>query len=117
MSWLVGVLSLTAALGLSVVASSSAAPGTATTLSRTCISISAVLSNGPDPGADPVGYAQAQILPLHRFHTDNHQLKRAIDQLASAYATYVRHDGDKAAKAVVKTAARKVNAICPGAAQ
>ncbi len=36
---------------------------------QTCKQVEAVLSDGPDPEADPVGYAQAQILPLREIHT------------------------------------------------
>ena len=46
-------------------ASSAAALGTA--VQQDCTTISDVLSDGPDPGADPVGYAQAQVLPLRQL--------------------------------------------------
>ena len=36
-----------------------------------CQQVSAVLSDGPDPDADPVGYAEAQIQPLHQIHTSD----------------------------------------------
>ena len=52
----------------------------------TCQRVSAVLSNGPDPDADPVGYAEAQVLPLR--------------QTTEAVAV----------------ASKKVDSICPGAA-
>ena len=32
-----------------------------------CVAVGDVLSDGPDSGADPVGYAQAQILPLRQL--------------------------------------------------
>ena len=40
-----------------------------------------MLSNGPDPDADPVGYAQAQILPLREIDTSDANLHQAIDAL------------------------------------
>jgi hypothetical protein len=78
--------------------------------------VSAVLGNGPDPGADPVGYAEAQILPLRQIKTSDKDLKRAIDDLASAYQQFFRTNGGSAATHAVSRAAANVNAICPGAA-
>ena len=42
-----------------------------------------MLSDGPDPDSDPVGYAEAQILPLGQIHTSDAQLRTAIGKLAS----------------------------------
>jgi hypothetical protein len=78
--------------------------------------VSAVLSDGPDPGADPVGYAFAQILPLRQIHTSDRTLHAAIDDLATAYQEFYSSNGDKAAAKAVSKASDKVNAICPGAA-
>jgi len=82
----------------------------------TCEQVNAVLGNGPDPGADPVGYAEAQILPLRQIKTSDKDLKRAIDDLASAYQQFLRTNGGSAATHAVRRAAANVNAICPGAA-
>ncbi len=81
-----------------------------------CQQISGVLSNGPDPEADPVGYALAQILPLRQIHSPDSALQQAVDALASAYQTFYRDDGTPDAKRDVGSAGAKVNAICPGAA-
>jgi len=81
----------------------------------TCNVVSAVLANGPDPDADPVGYAQAQILPLRQIHTSDSGLHSAIDGLASAYQAFYNANGAKPAQAAVNKAADKVSAICPGA--
>lgn len=82
-----------------------------------CSEVAAVLSDGPDPGADPVGYAEAQILPLRRIHTSDHPLGQAIDRLASAYAAFYRADGRGAGvKRAVVAAERVVDAECPGVA-
>jgi hypothetical protein len=75
-----------------------------------------VLSDGPDPGADPVGYAEAQILPLRQIKTTDKSLRRAIDDLASAYHQFFRTNGGTVAKQAVSRAVDDVNSICPGAA-
>src|SRR5580658_9784510 len=40
-------------------------------VTRACRQVSAVLADGPDPDSDPVGYAEAQILPLRQVHTSD----------------------------------------------
>jgi hypothetical protein len=77
--------------------------------------VSAVLSDGPDPGADPVGYAFAQILPLRQIKTSDQTLRNAIDNLASAYEQFYKANGvgQPASHAVSQSAAR-INALCPG---
>ena len=43
-------------------------------------------------------------------------LQAAIDSLASAYQTFYRHNGSgHGVKSAVDQAAKKVNALCPGA--
>ena len=81
-----------------------------------CEDVSAVLSDGPDPETDPVGYAEAQVDPLRQIHTSDQQLQRAIDDLASAYEGFFKTDGSTAAKRALNTAISQINAICPGAA-
>jgi hypothetical protein len=109
-------VSLAAALVLAACSSGravSAAPASSTA----CAQISAALSDGPDPGADPVGYAEAQIRPLRAIRTGDTALHAAISRLASAYAAVYDTDGKSAAAARAVTAAsKKVNDICPGAA-
>jgi hypothetical protein len=80
----------------------------------TCQMVSAVLSDGPDPGADPVGYAEAQIIQLRQIHTTDRRLQLAVDRLASAYVAFFKSNG-KAAGATVSRAAASVDALCPGA--
>jgi hypothetical protein len=83
----------------------------------TCTQVSAVLSDGPDPQADPVGYAEAQILPLGQIRTSDSQLRTAISGLAGAYREYFASNGESAqAKAAVAAASKRIDAICPGAA-
>jgi hypothetical protein len=83
---------------------------------KACRQISAVLSDGPDPGTDPVGYALAQVLPLRQIHAPDTALQDAVDALASAYQTFYRDDGTPDAKRGLGSASAKVNAICPDAA-
>jgi hypothetical protein len=84
---------------------------------RTCQQVSAVLSDGPDPGADPVGYAEAQILPLRQIHAADARLGRAITALADAYRSFSASDGgSRTAKNAVAVASKRINGFCPGAA-
>ena len=82
----------------------------------TCQKVSGVLSDGPDPDADPVGYAFAQILPLRQITTSDAELQRAIDGLASAYQELYQSNGASAsAQKAVSQASSRINALCPGA--
>jgi hypothetical protein len=94
------------------------APASASSaISAACTEVGAALSDGPDPAADPVGYAEAQIKPLHAIKTSDPALRAAIADLATAYAGVFDSNGSNAAaKKAVATASKKVNAICPGAA-
>ena len=95
---------------------SSAPPPAPSSLGETCSQIAAVLSDGPDPGVDPVGYAQAQVIPLRGVHTADHALQQAIDRLAGAYRTFFVDDGRGAgAKHGLSVASAAIDAICPGA--
>jgi hypothetical protein len=83
---------------------------------KTCQQVSAVLSDGPDPGSDPVGYAEAQILPLRQVHTSDPALRAAIGTLADAYAKFFASNGKSpAAISAVTVAAARMNKLCPGA--
>lgn len=96
---------------------SSGPPATLSPLNESCAQVAAVLSDGPDPGADPVGYAAAQVLPLRQIHTASHALGQAIDRLAAAYHTVaVDNGGVRSAKRGVAAASAAIDAICPGAA-
>jgi hypothetical protein len=95
-------------------ASSASAVGTP--LQQACNAVGDVLQNGPDPGADPVGHAQAQPIPLRAIKISDTKLKSAVDKLADAYQAYASSNGTTASKGQVKTASAQVNKICPGAA-
>jgi hypothetical protein len=120
----VGLLAGLAAPGLIVAlcacgssAHSAGSAGSAATVQSTCQQVSAVLSDGPDPDADPVGYAEAQILPLRQISTPDQALHDAIGQLARAYQEFYASNGTSSkAKEAVAAASKKINSICPGAA-
>lgn len=93
---------------------SSPAPGA---VQQTCQQVTAALSDGPDPDADPVGYAEAQILPLGRIHAPDAQMRRAISALDAAYRSFSASDGaSRSARTAVTAASKRINAVCPGAA-
>jgi hypothetical protein len=81
----------------------------------TCQQVRAVLANGPDPGADPVGYALAQVLPLRQLQTKDGALHGAIEDLAAAYEAFYTSNGGKAAANAVNKAGDTVDTICPEA--
>lgn len=83
-------------------------------LKRTCKQVEAVLSDGPEPAADPVGYAQAQILPLRQVHTSDRELREAIRRLAAAYQAFSSSNGASSTKGTVTAARKTVEGLCPG---
>jgi hypothetical protein len=118
-------LGLSALLGACASAAPSSATGSAgasgsaaaAAVRTTCSQVSAVLSDGPDPDADPVGYAEAQILPLGQIHTSDARLRAAIGNLASAYRAFFDSNGNSSkAKLAVASASKQINSFCPGAA-
>jgi hypothetical protein len=110
-------LAILAALALTACGSSSpssaAVAGTAT--HQDCVAVGDVLSDGPDPGSDPIGYAQAQVLPLRQLKIADTSLHRTVQALASAYQTFSSSGGSAGAEQVSK-AEKAVNALCPGVA-
>jgi hypothetical protein len=112
-------------LALAVAACGSASSQTSSTVSlgsavqQDCTAVADVLSDGPDPGADPVGYAEAQVLPLRQLTISDTTLHRAVLTLASAYETLsTSSTSTRAASALtVAKAENGVNKICPQAAQ
>ncbi len=102
--------------GGSAAASGASGASVATSAKATCQQVSAVLTNGPDPGADPVGYAEAQILPLRQVRTSDAALSKAIGGLADAYSGYSAANGtSKTATATLTAAINRINSLCPGA--
>jgi len=111
-------LAVLLACGCSSSASASAAARASASVAQSdCQQVSAVLSDGPDPNADPVGYAEAQILPLRHIGVGNLALRGTITQLADAYQEFFASNGkSSSAKEAVAVASKKLDSICPGAA-
>lgn len=82
----------------------------------TCKQVEAALSDGPEPQADPVGHAEAQVRPLRQIHTSDASLSQAIGRLASAYEAFYASNGAGHAGRAVAAAGRTIDAICPGVA-
>lgn len=109
------VLLALAVLGAGVAACSSGG-ATTTQVAATCQRVGAVLSDGPDPTADPVGYAEAQVRPLAAVHTSDTSLARTIDRLDRAFRAFTDDDGSAAAGRTLAAAEKQMNARCPGVA-
>jgi hypothetical protein len=86
-----------------------------TAISASCQGVAAVLANGPDPHVDPVGYAEAQVVPLRKVHAADSSLRHAIDQLSRAYERFYVEDGAAAARQGLVTAIRHMDHLCPEA--
>jgi hypothetical protein len=113
-----GAVALSAGLVTACESSGSAAPASSSSGHQTCRAVTAVLSDGPDPDVDPVGYALAQVTPLRQIKpTSDRQLQTAIDRLSSAFQQFSSADGVGASvKRAVSQASDHLNALCPGAA-
>jgi hypothetical protein len=108
-----------AALVLSVLLSACGSSSKSTASSghlarQACKRVEAVLSDGPESEADPVGYAQAQVLPLREIHTTDAKLAAAIGELASAYQRFIASNGSSSARAAVHGATKTIETLCPG---
>jgi hypothetical protein len=111
---LVGACSSSAS---SSAAASPSASTSAAAIAATCEHVSGVLSDGPDPDADPVGFAEAHILLLRQISPPDQALRGALSQLADANQKLVGSNGTSPnAKEAVAVADKKLNSICPGAA-
>jgi hypothetical protein len=112
---LIGTSVVATGVGSAAVAAPVSSPRDKAQLSLTCTRVADVLSDGPDPTVDPVGYALAQVLPLREIKTSDRELGRDIETLASAYETVYKTNGKKGTEAAVDKAGRKLDSICPGA--
>jgi hypothetical protein len=82
-----------------------------------CQKLLAVFSDGPDPDADPVGYALSQIRPLGEIHTADHSVSTTLTKLIAADRALVSAEGsDHAATVAIKKAESALNTDCPGVA-
>jgi len=105
------------ALTLSATGCGSTASHPTASINSPCTQVAAVLSNGPDPGADPVGYAAAQVLPLRELKLAAGRVKTDALVLAAAYSQFSTTHGSAAAKRQVAAASHDLDAVCPGATQ
>ena len=114
-----GAVTLVAVLGLAawLLAGHVLAPATgAGTTSAACAEISATLSDGPDPGVDPVGYAQAQVRPLDDLRIVATPLARDVKALDQAFRLVVIERGAPTSRRAETAAVRALDAMCPRAA-
>ncbi len=82
-----------------------------------CQQLNAVFADGPDPDADPVGYALSQILPLQSVHSSDSAVMSTVGRLVVADQDLVKSNGDdKPAAAAIKKADHTINEACPGVA-
>lgn len=119
--WTLGLWASSACLAFALSAcgnSSSASSSPPTVKQQGCTAVSDVLSDGPDPDADPVGYAEAQILPLEHLKLADSNLSGTVRQLAQAYKDFSATNGAKGTATANKVSAteKALNAICPNAA-
>jgi hypothetical protein len=84
-----------------------------TQVQQDCTAVSDVLADGPDPGTDAVGYAQAQVLPLRQLKIGDAALRGDVLALAGAYQAFSAGSGSTA---TVTKAENSVNSVCPQAA-
>jgi len=110
----VALLVLCAGLVLSACGSDPSAANHAKIVKAACVKIAAVLSDGPDPSADPVGYAEAQILPLSKIKVRDATLQTAIHYLDVEYRLFYQTNGAPSASRAVKAAMKIVDVYCPG---
>jgi predicted Zn-dependent protease len=109
-------LGLAALLGACSSAAATSRTSPAAAARTACRQVTAALSDGPDPDADPVGYAEAQVLPLGQIRTSDSQLRAAVTRLARAYQAFYASNGTSGgAKAAVTSASKRIDAFCPGA--
>lgn len=109
------IAALVLAVLLAACGSSSSKPlPSAQVKQKTCKQVEAALSDGPDPEADPVGHAQAQILPLREIHTTDTRLASAISDLAAAYQKFSSTNGASQANSAVSAATKTIERLCPG---
>jgi hypothetical protein len=82
-----------------------------------CQKLTAVFSDGPDPDADPVGYALSQILPLSQIRSSDTAAIDTVDTVVTADRALVKSNGgDHSAKAAIQKGYARLNQACPGVA-
>lgn len=109
-------IAVSAATTVSACGSSSSASKGGSSVQQSCTAIGDTLANGPDPSADPVGYAEAQILGLQKLKITDGALNKAVQNLDAAYQAFSSANGTGPSAVQVTAAQNALNAICPGAA-
>jgi hypothetical protein len=116
---LVGLASLALA-GPLLAACSSGSPSGSSSQAQApaafCQKVLAVLSDGPDPDADPVGYALSQIAPLSKIHPSDQALAQRISALITADRALVADGSDHSATKDIAKDDAGLNKVCPGVA-
>ena len=116
----VGLTSLALAVPLLAACSSGSSGGSSSQAqapTAVCQKVLAVLADGPDPDADPVGYALSQIGPLGQIHTSDHALAQQLSDLIAADHSLVNTNGsDRAAAKSIAKDDDGLNKVCPGVA-
>jgi hypothetical protein len=116
-----GLLASSGLIAFALSACGSSPPASSSSLSakqQGCTAVSDVLSDGPDPDVDPVGYAEAQVLPLGQLKLSDATLNRSVHRLDAAYKAFSSTNGAKGTSAALRVSAAQhaLNAICPNAA-
>ncbi len=89
----------------------------ATAPAALCQQILGVLSDGPDPAADPVGYALSQIKQLSEIRSSDTSVIDTLHTLVAADRALVSSNGvDHAASRTIARSHRALNVVCPGVA-
>ena len=117
-------MAVAAVTALAACSSSSSAPVASASVSKAsaaaqdCTNVTDVLSDGPDPDADSVGYAEAQVLPLQQLKISTPAIQSAVNQLDAAYKAFSSDNGSAQTQDAVKVSGAEatLNALCPGAA-
>jgi len=112
-----GLISVAVAVPLLAACGSSGGGTPAQASAGLCQQIGGVLSDGPDPGSDPVGYALSQIMPLGQITTSDTSVAGTITRLIAADKALVHANGkDHAATGAITKATAALNTACPGVA-
>jgi hypothetical protein len=113
-----GAIALASVLATSgVTGTPAASASTSSSLTTSCRSVTNVLSEGPTPSVDFVGYAEAQILPLRKLKITDTSLKKAVSGLDKAYEKVYATNGSKASTKASAAAFKSVKRICPKVSQ
>ena len=111
-------VTVTAAAGCGSSSAPAPAAQASSSLQQDCTAVTDALANGPDPDADSVGYAEAQVLPLGQLTLSDPAVRSAVEKLDAAYKAFSSAEGSAQSKdaVTVSTTEKTLNTLCPGAA-